>query len=81
MSPRRVSDHERRKLFSRMEWIFVWAPPLLAVFVGVFGGAFVAWLLRIDGTTYMQRWIGATGLLLGGTALLYGIHYWWTHRR
>lgn len=78
---KRDTEEERRRLFRRMEWVFVWGPPLLAVFVGVFGGAFLAWLLRIGGTTFAQRWIGATVLLLGGTGLLYGISYWWGQRR
>lgn len=81
MSRRRVNDRERRQVFRRMEWFFVWGPPLLAAFVGVFGGAFLAWILRIGGTTFTQRWIGATVLLLGGTGLVYGVHYWWTNRK
>jgi hypothetical protein len=78
---RNDSDEERRRLFRRMEWVFVWAPPLLALFVGVFGGAFLAWLLPIGGTTYTQRWIAASVLLLGGTGLVYLVAQWWGGRR
>jgi hypothetical protein len=78
-APRLDPEEERRRLFRRMEWVFVYAPPLLALFVGVFGGAFLAWLLPLGGT-YTQRWIGASVLLLGGTGLLYAIHSWWTNR-
>jgi ABC-type uncharacterized transport system permease subunit len=68
---------ERRRLFRRMEWVFVWLPPLLAVFIGVFGAAFLAWFFRIHGTTFAQRWVGGTVLLLGGTGAAYLIHRWW----
>ena len=71
-------DEERRKLFRRMEWVFVWAPPLIAAFIGIFGGAFLAWFFRVHGTTFAQRWAGATLLLLGGTGAVFLLHRWWS---
>jgi hypothetical protein len=64
-----------------MEWVFVIGPPLVALMVGIAGGAFLAWFVRVEGTTFAARWLGASFLLLGGTALLYGIHSWWSGRR
>jgi hypothetical protein len=80
VTPHPGRDGERQKLFRRMEWVFVYAPPLLALMVGTAGGAFLAWFVRIEGTSFATRWLGASCLLLGGTALLYGIHYWWSGR-
>lgn len=77
----RVPDEERRKLFRRMEWVFVYAPPILAAFIGVFGGYFLAWFFRIEGTTFAQRWIGAVLILLGGTGAAFLVHRWWTERK
>ncbi len=57
--------------------VFVWVPPLLALAVGLLGGALLAWLLPLGGTTFVARWLVAALLLLGGTGLLYGMAQWW----
>jgi uncharacterized membrane protein len=72
---------ERRRLFRRMEWVFVYLPPLLAVLAGTAGGAVLAWLVRIEGTTYAQRWLGSSVLLLAGTGMVYLAVQWWTERK
>jgi len=63
--PPRRSDEERRRLFRRMEWVFVYAPPLIALFVAGFGALFVAWLLEIPGTTFWGRWTVLVVIILG----------------
>lgn len=64
-SPGRRSDEERRRLFRRMEWAFVFAPPLIAAFVAGFGALFIAWLLPVPGTTFWGRWGIVVGIVLG----------------
>ena len=67
------SDEERRRLFRRMEWVFVYAPPVLAVFVGVFGAAFLAWAVDVPGTNFRGRWALGTIALLVLPAIVYYI--------
>jgi hypothetical protein len=64
-SPPRGSDDERRRLFRRMEWTFVYGPPLVALFIAVFGAMFVAWLVDVPGTTFRGRWLVIVLILLG----------------
>ncbi len=68
---RRDLDEERRRLFRRMEWIFVYAPPLLALFIAVFGAAFLAWAVDLDGTSFLGRWALGVLLILGLPGLVY----------
>jgi hypothetical protein len=56
---------ERRRLFQRMEWVFVWAPPIVAVLLAAFGAVAIAWLVNVPGTTLFQRWLVITLLILG----------------
>jgi hypothetical protein len=63
---------ERRRLFRRMEWVFVFGPPLAAVFIAGFGAAFVAWLIHIPGTTFWGRWAILVALILGLPLLWHG---------
>jgi hypothetical protein len=74
---RRDLDEERRRLFRRMEWVFVYAPPLLAAFIGVFGAAFLAWAVYLPGTTFWGRW--AIGVLL--ILVLPGLVYYLLDRK
>jgi hypothetical protein len=53
-SPRH--DEERRRIFRRMEWAFVWAPPLIALLFGVSGSAVLAFLVPIAGVGFYARW-------------------------
>ena len=76
--PRHGDD--RRRLFRRMEWVFVYLPPLLAVFVAAFGAAFLAWLAPVTGTTFWERWVLVVGLVLGVPLALYTLREWWQRR-
>lgn len=58
-------QEERRRIFRRMEWVFVVAPPLLALFIAGFGAAFVAWLVPLPGTSFWGRWAILVALVLG----------------
>lgn len=49
-------NDERRKLFRRMEWLYVWAPPLMILLIASSGSAVVAWIVQVDGTSFWQRW-------------------------
>jgi len=68
---RRELDEERRRLMRRMEWVYVYAPPLLAVFIGVFGALFLAWATDIPGTSFLGRWAIGVLLILVLPALVY----------
>lgn len=61
----RRDDPERRRLFRRMEWVFVIGPPVLALFIAVFGALFIAWLVPVPGTSYWGRWVLVVGIVLG----------------
>jgi hypothetical protein len=75
-------DHdERRRLFRRMEWVFVVAPPILAIFVAGFGAAFIAWLIAIPGTTFWGRWMVLVAIILGIPLLWLGIRSVLENRR
>jgi hypothetical protein len=63
--PTRRDDEERRRLFRRMEWFFVFGPPLLALFIAVFGAWFIAWLIAVPGTTFWGRWLIVFLILVG----------------
>ena len=72
MKSGRDPDRERQKLFRRMEWVFVYAPPILAAFIGIFGGLFIAFFVPIEGTTFFGRWVLAVLVIL----VLPGIAYY-----
>jgi hypothetical protein len=69
----RGGDEDRRRLFRKMEWVFVVAPPVLAVFIAGFGAAFIAWLIQIPGTTFWGRWAILVALILGVPLLWHGV--------
>lgn len=58
----RPHDEERRKIFSRMEWVYVYTPPILAIVVGVAGSALLAYLIPLGTMTFWGRW--ALGVLI-----------------
>ncbi|HEV2131948.1 MAG TPA: hypothetical protein VGR27_12625 [Longimicrobiaceae bacterium] len=76
--PRRPTHHdeERRRVFRRMEWVFVYAPPLLALFFTVFGATFLAWLVAIPGTGFWQRWLVLVAIIIGPALVWQGIQWW-----
>jgi hypothetical protein len=78
---RHERDHDRRRLFRKMEWVFVYLPPLLAVFIAAFGAAFLAWLAPVAGTTFWERWLLVVGIVLGVPLALYTLREYWQRRR
>ena len=69
-APRRT-DEERRKLFRRMEWVYVYAPPVLAVLVAAAGGALLAFLVPLEGIGFWGRWGIVVGIILGVPLIAY----------
>jgi hypothetical protein len=63
--PHRPQDEERRRLFRRMEWVFVFGPPLVALFIAGFGAMFIAWLVPLPGTSFWGRWLIVVVIVLG----------------
>jgi hypothetical protein len=78
---RRSDQEERRRLFRMMEWVFVIAPPALAIFIAGFGAAFVAWLIPVPGTSFWARWGILVALILGMPLLWLGIRSYLANRR
>jgi hypothetical protein len=64
-NPIRPQDEERRRLFRRMEWVFVFGPPLVALFIAAFGATFIAWLVPLPGTSFWGRWAIVVLIILG----------------
>ncbi len=74
MSRRRVrppDPEERRQLFRRMEWLYVWAPPLMILLVASSGAAVVAWILPITGVGFWGRWAIVFAVVILGPLLVY----------
>jgi hypothetical protein len=67
---------ERRKLFRRMEWVFVYAPPLLIVLVGGSAATLVSWFLPVWGLGFWTRWLIAFVLIIGLPLIAYLIRGW-----
>ena len=57
------SDKERRRLFRRMELLYVWGPIGALILVALGGGAIVAWLLPIP-WPFIYRWLAVVGFVL-----------------
>jgi hypothetical protein len=57
-------DRRRRKLLKEMEWVFVYAPVMLAVLVALLAGAFIAWIVQVPGTNFWGRWAIAALLII-----------------
>jgi hypothetical protein len=64
-------DEERQKLFRRMEWLYVYVPPLLALLIGVGGALILAAVVPIPGTTFLGRWVLGVLILLVLPTVLY----------
>lgn len=56
---------KRRRLFRQMEWTFVWGPALLTALVAVIGGALLAWVFPLPGTTFRERWLYIVLIVVG----------------
>jgi hypothetical protein len=61
---RGLPDEDRRRILRRMEWTFVWLPPLLLVVVTAAGSALIAWMAPVAGTTFLGRWAFVAALVL-----------------
>jgi hypothetical protein len=61
---RGLPDEDRRRIMRRMEWTFVWLPPLLLVVVTAAGSALIAWMAPVAGTTFLGRWAFVAALVL-----------------
>jgi membrane-anchored protein YejM (alkaline phosphatase superfamily) len=64
-------DEERRKVFRQISWAFVYAPPILAAFIGVFGAAFLAFFVPVPNTNFWGRWALGVVVILVLPALAY----------
>jgi hypothetical protein len=71
VTPRKRPDDERKRLFRKMEWLFVYAPPLLALFIGGFGALFLAAVVPVPGTTFLGRWVLAVLVILVLPTIVY----------
>jgi hypothetical protein len=75
--PARAPDpEERRKLFRRMEWVFVYAPPLLILLVAGSGATLLAWIIPVGTLGFWTKWLIGVVLLIGLPLLAYLIHGW-----
>ncbi len=70
------SQHEeRRRVLRRMEWFFVYLPPLLAALIAGLGAALVAWLAPIGDTTFWERW-AVIVLIVLGVPIAWKVYMW-----
>lgn len=74
--PRTPDPEERRKLFRRMEWVFVYAPPLLILFLGGSSAALLAWLAPLPGMGFWAKWLIFVILIIGLPGIAYAIRQW-----
>ncbi len=49
----------------------MYLPPLLIGWVGIVGGALLAWLVPLGGTEFWQRWLGASLFLVLAPLVIY----------
>lgn len=73
---RRPDPEEQRKLFRRMEWVFVWAPPLLIVAIAASAAALLAWLVPLGGLGFWTKWAIAAALMIALPLLAYLVREW-----
>ena len=71
-------DEARRRLFRRMEWVYVWAPPLLVLLVGASGSLLLAWLVPIAGLGLLEKWLIGMAVIVGLPVAAYLLRAWWT---
>ena len=69
-------EEERRRVFQRMEWVYVYAPPFLAVGIALAGAFLLALFVPLEGTTLLGRWGLGVGLLLGVPLVIYVVKSW-----
>lgn len=71
MNRRRDPNEERRKLFRRMEHVFVVAPPILALLVGIIGSALLALFVPIPSIGFWGRWVLGILIILVFPAIIF----------
>ena len=74
----RPPEEERRRLFRRMEWVFVYGPPLLLLFVGASSSLLLAWLVPVPGLQFWAKWLIGMLLIVGLPVAAYLIRERWT---
>ena len=72
----RPDPEEQRKLFRRMEWVFVWAPPLLILMIAGSAAALLAWLVPLAGLGFWTKWLLGVLLIAGVPLLAYVLRAW-----
>ena len=70
---RRPDPDEQRKLFRRMEWVFVWAPPLLILLLSGSAAALLAWLIPLAGLGFWAKWFLGVLNMAGVPLLAYAL--------
>lgn len=73
---RRPDPEEQRKLFRRMEWVFVWAPPLLILLVAASAAALLAWLVPVGTLGFWTKWGVTAALMIGLPLAAYLVREW-----
>jgi hypothetical protein len=61
-----------------MEWVYVWAPPLLILMVGASGSLLLAWLVPVAGLGLMEKWLIGMAIIVGLPLAGYLLRAWWT---
>ena len=55
-----------------MEWVYIYLPPVLIIAFAALGGAILAALIEIDGTSFRGRWaVGSLALVVLPTAVYF----------
>jgi hypothetical protein len=71
MNENRDPHAERRRVFRQIERVFVYGPPIFALFVAVFGSLFLAFFVPIPGTAFWGRWFIFVLVLLVFPTIVY----------
>lgn len=69
--PRGSPDEERRKVFRRMAFVFVWAPPLLILFLAASMALLFAAIFPFGGVGYWTSWVFWAVLIVAVPGLAY----------
>ncbi len=65
----------RQRVFRRMEWVYVWLPPALAVLVAGAASLAIAALVPLPNTTFWGRWGLAMLVVLVAPAAVYLVRH------
>lgn len=67
----RGQDPDRRRVFRRMEWLYVWGPPAAAVLTAAGASAILAAFVPLEGITFWGRWGLGMLILLVAPVVVY----------